>query len=314
MERQYFSIEEAARATEKTEGDIKHFIETGALKGCLYITKRKFLVCIGDQASGQYATTGTAFYRGLVTTSHENLLNILEQQSAIVRSFVPLDKEQLSGYSTVTPFKSGMSPYPRIEWKAESLEKALQATLNLLALPDIYKPLSRSFVESLEVVGRSNGIGVTENEVKELKSVTASQAYDFEKQWRFSESDIRITRSSLLSSGLLKTKMLEDKERNSDDVKAKLPWCEGLKGKCTGIDRVIERAYRSLSEPQTKEVWNVISDDKKSGNFRFDIDAIIESVDGDQILWELQDRSKFKSLSFKTFENKLSAIRKAYSQ
>jgi len=312
MKRSYYSTEEAGKATGLSEGDILHLIETDRLSAVLYSKKRRFFVCAKNDESRKHEITGTAEYRGLVKVSKERLLDLIESEVTTITSFSPLEIDKVLNYSNAWPFESDRGPFPKLRWCPREWESLEKTDLYLLALPSESEKLlsvaARLMQESIKTnpdLWKSQTLPsslLTSNE-----DIKKTHNYKFEPNWEFNRFDLRILRDSLVDCGLMEALV----EASDDET---LLWCDTLKVDCLEIDRVIERAFLSLSKPTSKAVWNVICDAHESGTFSFDCDAVIQSVDATTIVWRGKESSNSKNFSSKSLANKLSLIRKAYSQ
>tara|TARA_R110001606_G_scaffold274651_1_gene423064 strand:- start:1529 stop:1849 length:321 start_codon:yes stop_codon:yes gene_type:complete len=96
--------------------------------------------------------------------------------------------------------------------------------------------------------------------------------------------------------------------KSSEQVRPLL--CEN-KANPTNIDKVVERAFISNKSLSSKGIWKLLHREYKGKEKSFDLDQVIEKMDSDCIEWLKKD-FETKTLLYKTFENRVSTIRKFY--
>ena len=130
------------------------------------------------------------------------------------------------------------------------------------------------------------------------------------KVWEVHKNDVRIHKIDLDKQKPKSTKMAST-PKNEGTRTVELEWCES-KERVTRIDRLVERAYLFNSELSTKKIWAKILAEFQDKENCIDTDSTIEYMDLDSIEWFTKVGGS-KQFLYKSFENKISLIRKYYS-
>lgn len=314
MDRDYFRLESAARKTGRTEEDLLYLIESGKLNASLYAKKRQFCVLAKSKDTGLTHYIGTTFYRGLVLISKEDQLNLIENGNAVVKIFIPNEKIKTDSINRVNPFKKTLGPCGLYSWKFLDDEDVEGSTLYLHTLP-VEAVSSASIIykatQLLADYARNSVSNTDDNNlnIETLPDLDFINVYTFDKNGKFNTDEISILERDLRIAKLLPVeKSLGDlSTTNSSEV---LKWCDS-KARHTNIDRVLERAYLSNPKSSTKSIWKDIDSKFKAMDNSLDVELIVEVMDDVCIEWYTK-QGVAKPLSSKSFENKISMIRKFY--
>jgi hypothetical protein len=146
-------------------------------------------------------------------------------------------------------------------------------------------------------------IQATQNTKPNLdKSTVPKYNLNYSANGTFRIEDLRISEIDL-------DKLIKESEQESQP-KEILPWCNS-KARPRRIDMVIERLFSKNLELPNRKLWNLLKLDHDNDDPVYDIEHIIDGIDSRSLDWAKIDETS-RPLSFKSFENRLSDIRKFY--
>tara|TARA_R110002167_G_scaffold45324_3_gene136215 strand:- start:7728 stop:8681 length:954 start_codon:yes stop_codon:yes gene_type:complete len=314
MNRDYFTLEAASREVNRTEEELLFLVETRALRASLYVKKRKFCVLAKHAETGRANYVGTSVYRGLALISDEDQLDLVEKGKAIVRILIPTGIVNEAEIDKVNPFKEAIGPCGGIRWRYLEREALDNLTFYLHTFPVekiktaslIYKAV-KLFSEFENDSDPSAEKKIHNNDPLTEKGLAYS--YDITRNGEYSLADLRFRGEDLEKANLFVSKKSTINSTETSD-QVRLLWCEN-KVNPTSIDKVVERAFISNKSLSSKGIWKLLHREYKGKEKSFDLDQVIEKMDSDCIEWLKKD-FETKRLLYKTFENKVSTIRKFY--
>ena len=313
MDMDYYRLEDAAKATNLSETELRYMIETEQLPVALYSKKRPYIVIGAGAGSDELSCLGVTHYRGIVHPSKQmDIIDILESGEGIIKGVLS-DKVIPADQITFKFPLSKQGAYYRI-WKGEEgYPDAIRFYLIPLPVESETNSIPRTASELKETVRDPNGVFTPFLDVLASRySGKPTYQYDYAKNGTFCRDDIRLTKKALIAKKLLASKATNYLTKQSLDTEEQLAWCSS-KARHTQVDRVIERAYLSDPEVQVKVHWNAIKKDSRLPTRKYDSDHIITEV-GDDCMYWLTKKGEEKPLSFRTFSNKLAELRRFYAQ
>lgn len=319
LKREYYSLEEAANLLEDYSiEDLDHFIEIGKIEPCLYSSTRKYVAATWDAKNRYWIAHATCFYRGLLKV-HKSWVESLWDKGEInlSKASSPVDRSSIRLWDTKYPYK-GKSPSVVFDvWEPMELTDLENKSVWLIpfategeSLHHILNKVGDIFVNQLATKENGRKIDQVGARSYEKTVLPDSQryAYGFDTNGKFNRDDLRLL--PLHINAL--TKPIRDPEPQYSVQVAQritqdsLPWNDSQKGG-TRINEPLERLFRHSPDQPAKNYWRLL----REGYEKFDQDQVIEQVTNGEIHWfTFSDEPKV--MTYKTFENKISKIKKFY--
>ena len=149
---------------------------------------------------------------------------------------------------------------------------------------------------------------------EEFKSRKYTYHFKYKENGTYFRNDIRLLNETVskLNSVINENGILElDHQGLPTENLDYLPWCDSMK-KPRRIYQVIERVFRHLGNQKTKTLWNALERDHNEREKPvYDPNDIIIEISFPTIDWQTLDK-KPADITYKTFENKISDLRKFY--
>lgn len=315
-QRDYYTIEEAASQVGCSVDDIYHWISTKRIEAVLYTNQRQFMATSWNEESQIWEGNGTVDYRGLLSVDSSWITLLLDHDEVIlITQAIPLEPNDYSNYSLQCPFQEETLPEDISIWEPYELDDIIEA-IQLCPIPtqtrNRFSLLSDSVINTFSSIGL---IDTNDSKTKEYKSNIDIPKYDFNYalNGKYTLDDLRLTnfvveRLVQLTKGD-KSWTIGNTKTGEADLK-QLPWCES-KSKFREIDAVIERLFRDQGNKQCKILWRALEKDINSELSRYDIHDIV-TIGLDSLDWKNLS-GKLSQLKYKTFCDKISAIRGFYS-
>ena len=299
MDRDYYTVPEAAAILDCKPEDIYHLLETNRLAAAVYSKQRKYCITTWDSEEGACIGHGTTYYRGLLLPYQSWIISLIENKEFVLSSTgEPLQTNQLTNYTTENPFLEAYLPSQISKWEPVILEN-LPNSIELLPFPLQRKTGLSTIAEMIDhhLLKPKEDEPDRKESIKEYRDSMKSIRYSFnyKENGTFTVDDIRLTKEAL--------KSLSAPEEE-------LPWCNSKK-KHTAIDPVIERLYKDGKSKTVKQLWGSLRKDHDSEQFRYDPDEVISVIDAVALEWIITSGIE-KQMKYKTFTNKISDIRMYY--
>lgn len=297
MDRKYYTIVEAGEKIDGSAEDIIHYIETNQLEGRLLVKNKHYLFMHWEPENGLIAR-GTFFFSGLLAVDKTWIKQLLDVKKIILNKRAnPHYITELRQFSSENPFTSGRLPDGVKNWEGlpeSELGKKLPYMLPMPAEVISTKHMMAEMLEKIQAI-QNTPPTIDKNNVPEFN-------FNFSANGTFIIEDLRISEIDL-------DKLRKQDKAKSDEVE-NLPWCDS-KAKSRRIDMVIERLYRINYELPNRKLWHVLEIDCKKENPVYDTEQIIDGMDARALDWAKVDETT-RPLTFKSFENRLSDIRRFY--
>ncbi|MEQ8408006.1 MAG: hypothetical protein RKH07_06995 [Gammaproteobacteria bacterium] len=307
-ERKYYTPAEAAQVANTSESEITHYIETDQLPACLLSGRRQYIVTTRAD-NGDLIALGSATFAGLLSVHSSWIKSLLEHEEIVLDKLAqPIYTNDLQGYSPESPFSSELLPELIKAWQPTNWEKANSIPYRLIPLP-VEKPNSwHTLNNALKLMQKAQGT--------DSKSLSAEHdippiKFDFNLNGKFNLIDLRITTGDL--NKLIhpnSPEYTENQSANKELGEIKLNWCDSRK-RNSQLDPVIERLFILNSENSAPELWELLMSDIDEDEPQYDLKGVVTGMDVDSLDWETT-QSGSKSLTRKTFFNKISEIREFY--
>jgi len=275
VNRQYYTIQEAALNADCSEDDIYHFIETDQLQVTLYTKQRQFCVA-SKNTNNQFVIHGTAWYRGLISVHNSWIKSLLENgKITLNRIGTPLTLKELAHYTPKFPFSTEKLP--------DSIEACAPCPITSLSDSKLYLlPAPTEIMDTSHVLKEMLlSLSDKDNPAKRMakyRESTSKTVFDFTKNGSFELADMRISEAAFESlSELLNKKDSKHAESPAQTVEANfsLAWCN-KKANVRRIDPVIERVYQAFPNAPSSVMWEKLMEDCQHEDSRYDIEGVID--------------------------------------
>lgn len=285
-----------------------------------YSSKRKYVAATWDAKNRFWIAHATCFYRGLLTV-HKSWIESLWDKGEIKLSKAasPFDRSSIRDWNTKYPYK-GKSPSAVFDaWEPMALADLENKSVWLIPFATegetyyhMLNKFSNVFLDQLAAKEKGRAIDQVGARSYEKKVLPDSQryGYGFDKNGKFSRDDLRLLPSHI--EALAKPDS-EPAPQQSVQVAQVItlesfPWNDSQKGG-TRINEPLERLFRYNPNQTAKTYWRLL----REGYEKFDQDKVIEQVTSGEIHWFTQSDEP-KVMLYKTFENKISIIKKFYRE
>lgn len=312
MERDYYTIKEAAEYLECPESVITHYLETGKIGAVIYSNRRPFLVESYDEEKEEWEGIGVVHYRGLLSIEPHFITSLLDEEEIVLdKRSVPLKPNEYKDFSTEYPFTDNALPPDITSWNPEKSDISIK-TVSLIPLPEQSRDKFELFAELTTEI--SKAFRDKDIDYGELKSREYTYHFKYKENGTYLKSDIRLLSKTVskLNNVINGNGILElDHQGIPTDNLDYLPWCDSLT-KPRRIYEVIERVFRNLGNEKAKTLWNALErDHNEREKPLYDPNDIIIEISFPSIDWRTLD-GKPVDITFKTFANKISDLRKFY--
>lgn len=297
MDRKYYTVSEAGEKIGGSEGDIYHYIETNQLKGCLLSPSKRYVLMYSEEEKGLVAR-GTALFRGLLSVHPSWIKSLIEKESITLTKWAtPSLFTDLSHFSSENPYTHEYLPEPINSWLPTPLSGLKKEGLLLLPAPEQITNNSYMFTKALENLEMFKG---SESSLPIKSDKMPQYVFNFKVNGEFKLADLRISELEI-------DNLLQEKQPALEIIEH-LPWCSS-KARPRRIDMVIERLLRKNPDLPSRKLWSLLEIDYKKDDPVYDTEQIIDGMDSSALDWAKVDENT-RPLSFKSFENRLSEIRK----
>lgn len=312
MERDYYTIKEAAEYLNCPENDIYHFLETGKVGAVIYTNRRPFLVESFNEDKNQWEGLGTVHYRGLLSVKPYFITTLLDEGEVILdKRAVPLKPNEYKGFSNKYPFDNDALPPDLAAWSLEKPDIPRKSVF-LIPLPEQSRDKFEFISELTTEI--SKAFRNEDIDYEEFKSQKYTYHFKYNENGTYLINDIRLLKETVskLNNVINENGILEfDHQGLPTDNLNYLPWCNSMK-KPRRIYEVIERVFRHLGNEKAKTLWNALErDHNENEKPLYDPNDIIIEISFPTIDWQTLDK-KSSDIAYKTFENKISDLRKFY--
>lgn len=288
MSRTFFRLSETKDITSFNEGDIVYLIETGKLSAYAWCELKTATLYLDK------STVGTFDYQGVIKIPSKEAILAYEKGSSEITRFEITDSDRASNVS-LKPIK-GLK-YPNNLFKNHiSLGKNSPSSEKIKTCGKLHYQDLRSAKKILEIQQQNNKESATINQfLDSMKAITTK----LEKAWI---KPITIERSSLRFNK-------EEIDSLASDHKSNLPVTPS-DTLFSELDNIILDIMHEEKGNSTK-IWNILKLESKIGDEQrvYDKKGIILEVDNFDLTW-LTENLKEKTITKKTFKNKVSLLRK----
>ncbi|MEH6348365.1 MAG: hypothetical protein V7785_24940 [Bermanella sp.] len=322
IKRLYYTLDQAADSLEKYNiEDLMHFIETDQIPAVIFCKGKKFAAVRKASDKIDWVAHGFCYYSGLLSV-HKSWIKSLWEKGSIVlnKASYPLNRQNIQNWSKRYPYKH------------ESLKVGFNAwhPLELHEIPPTELYLIPFAVEGVSIVGmidkfaesisKPSGIMINGQPVSEpKKEIWKSElkerdrfAYSFIENGKFTIDDLRLTSEVVERLGVKKSSISvgggDSKPSKVESELNSLPWNDSQKGGAR-INEPLERLFRYSPNQPAKNYWRLLREEYE----QFDPDKVIEQVTNGEIHWYTRSDEP-KVMAYKTFENKISNIKKFYRE
>ncbi|MGF1757937.1 hypothetical protein L4D76_08305 [Photobacterium sagamiensis] len=314
IKRTFYRIDEISDITSLTKGDLLDAVERQDLALCAWIEDKGF-----GLVSKTNALLGLFDYHGTVSLTKEETKTLFcEGKSIRLERFKIHEPERIKAIvdcrerfatlpnSTFSEIRY-QSTVPVVPFEAcGPVGEIGESLLSLLQVSNKHKKKIENgqgrgfFSDALKayVTPHVKSLGIQSIEIKP-------------EQLRF---DIRKLAEHFGLDCLKQTEPLTQSNRIVNQTKPLLNQPQKLnKPKIdTNPIRVMIRAILvDYPNADSNTIWNLLRTDTKKNPRKYDVDGIVDEINRDEIVWFGRDREKQRVMSYKTFQNNLSSVRKS---
>ncbi|MBL4571852.1 MAG: hypothetical protein JKY86_02110 [Gammaproteobacteria bacterium] len=311
-QRDYHTIQESAIQIGCSEADIYHWISTNQIEAVVYTDQRQFIATTWNDEKEIWEGNGTVYYRGLLSVDSSWIKHLLDHKEIIlITQAIPLEPNEYNDYSFQCPFKEEILPEEISAWepyKFDDIVEVIQLSPFPAQIRNKYSSISDNLNNVLALINSKYSETVRNTDETDIPKYDFN--YDFNGSYVI--DDLRLTNVIVERLAKLADKDSSEVFGTTKTGKADLgplPWSES-KSKFSEINAIIERLFRDQGNKQCKTLWRELEKDISDELFRYDIHEIV-TIGLDSLEWKNLS-GNLSEMKYKTFCNKISAIRRFY--
>jgi hypothetical protein len=311
-QRDYHTIQEAAIQIDCSEADIYHWISTNQIEAMLYTDQRQFIATSWNDEKEIWEGNGTVYYRGLLSADSSWIKHLLDHKEIIlITQAIPLEPNEYNDYSIQCPLKEEILPEEISAWepyKFDDIVGFIQLSPFPAQIRNKYSLFSDNLNNVLALIDSKKSGTVRNNDGIDIPRYY----FNYELNGSYVIDDLRLTNAVVERLVKLADKdspgVIGSTKTGKADL-GQLPWSES-KSKFSEINAIIERLFRDQGNKQCKTLWRALEKDISDEQFRYNIHEIV-TIGLDSLEWKNLS-GKLSEMKYKTFCNKISAIRSFY--
>ena len=286
MDLEYYTIEQAARALECPPDEIEHLLETDKLKAHLFSNSKKFIVI--EQTPKFTMGRGIATYYGLISIHPSYTHQLLQNKKITINSRVVISKPAaITHWETEHQFKSEeFLDFLKItDWNTYSSDFAKSQTrLLAMPLPGESPGLMKMFVTAINSIPQKNKL--PEESAPEMPQFP-DHSYSFWKHGEFDLQSLRVTHEEIqkIREGLTSSVTRAITQVADKGSQVTPPNSTAERDRVNELHEVLIRLIRDHPELSARKMWNLLKAESLSVTKTYDLDAIIDEVTSDKIIW-----------------------------
>ncbi|WP_139302629.1 hypothetical protein [Thalassotalea sp. PP2-459] len=313
MIKEYYRLDDLKESFDFSLSDIDYLVAESKIKFCLF--SKSTNVIIGGWRKGKFVGFGQANYSGLISLTSKEQTELFEKNKLNLTQSNILQKEKLVSYKASYPFNVTTPNTVIEEWNEKELTDIEWEHLPFRFYPEERKSNLKMFeglVEQLGAIAEVKTTGKYSGDSIPNPLVTVKNELFF--HWKsFSLNDVCILADEIIKAqqvtGIIQNEVIEEPKVKLSTTTVH----KEIKTRTDDFNDLLIEIIRANPKKTAKIYWRIIEEESSEleGCRVFDKNNLIRAIsENDSIEWVDKKSRPRKSISFGSFSNRVSRMKK----